>query len=479
MKFKDVLNGVEVVEIRGEDTEISHLCYDSRKAKDGSLFFAIKGRFFDGNQFVEDAVKRGAVAVVSSRPPQGEIAWAQVLDVRRAMAIASCNFFGHPSRQLKVVGVTGTNGKTTVVQLSAKILRGGYISTVGNFVGKELPSALTTPESVDIQRMLREMVEAGLGYACIEASSHGLYFHRLDGIDFNVCVFTNLSGDHLDFHLDMERYFQAKALLFQMVEGPDRWAIINVDDPYGRRLLEMVNCGVLTYGMESEANIYPVEASFSMEGIKAKVRTPVGDIEVDSPMAGKFNLYNIMASIGVGIVLQRSKEDIEEGIREFKGVPGRMERFRFGEIYAVVDYAHSDDALRKLLSSLREITQGRIILVFGAGGDRDRSKRPRMGRVAGELADISIITSDNPRSEDPLKIIKEIEEGIKEKTSLYMKIPDRKEAIFKALELARPGDVVVIAGKGHEDYQIIGKERRHFSDQEVVEEFFRRKNESE
>ncbi len=479
MKFRDVLKGVDVVDVRGEDVEVTHLCYDSRKAEKGSLFFALKGRFFDGDEFVKDAVERGAVAVVSSQPPQGEVAWAQVLDVRRAMARISDNFYGHPSRELKMVGVTGTNGKTTVVHLTARILGGGYISTVGNFTGRPLPSVLTTPESVDIQRMLREMVDAGLKYASIEASSHGLYFHRLDGIDFDVCVFTNLSGDHLDFHLDMERYFQAKALLFKMVEGSHRWAIINVDDPYGRKLLDTVNCGVLTYGMGSGASIYPLEASFSMEGIKARVRTPVGDITVDSPMAGRFNLYNIMASIGVGIVLKKPREEIEEKIREFRGVKGRMERFRFGEIYAVVDYAHSDDALKNLLSSLRELVQGRIILVFGAGGDRDRSKRPRMGRVAGELADISIITSDNPRSEDPVKIIREIEEGIREKTSLYMKIPDRKAAIFKALEIARPGDVVVIAGKGHEDYQIIGNLRRHFSDQEVVKEFFEGKNEAE
>ncbi len=480
MKFGDVLKGLSPLFLRGENVEIQDLSYDSRRLRPGSLFFAVKGKNFDGNRFVKEAVERGAVAVVSSEPaPEGDLAWAQVVDVRKAMAIASCNFYLHPSRQLKVVGVTGTNGKTTVVQLSAEILRGGYISTVGNWFGEKAPSVLTTPESPDIQYMLRKMVEKGFKYASIEASSHGLYFHRLDGIDFDVCVFTNLSGDHLDFHLSMDRYFQAKALLFKMVEGPEKWAIINIDDPYGKRLLEMVNCGVLTYSMDKGASIYPLEAEVSVEGIRALVRTPVGEIRVQSPMTGRFNLYNIMAAIGVGIVLKKSPEEIEEGIKRFKGVKGRMERFFFRGITVIVDYAHSDDALRKLLQAAREISRGRLILVFGAGGDRDRSKRPRMGRVAGELADIIIITSDNPRTEDPLKIIREVEEGVREKTGLYVKIPDRREAIFKALDLAKQGDTVIIAGKGHEDYQIIGKEKRHFSDQEVVQEYFRRKDEAE
>ena len=477
MKFSRVMEGAALISIRGGETEIRSLVYDSRKAEPGSLFFAIKGKNFDGNRFVQDAIDRGAVAVVSSEPPSYEVPWAQVVDVRRAMATAACNFYGHPSRHLKVVGVTGTNGKTTVVQLTSEILKGGYISTVGNWFGEKAPSALTTPESPDIQRMLRKMVEKGFKYASIEASSHGLYFHRLDGIDFDACVFTNLSGDHLDFHLSMERYFQAKALLFKMVEGPEKWAIINVNDPYGKKLLEMVNCGVLTYSMEKGASIYPEEVSLSLQGIKAVVRTPVGKIRVESPMTGRFNLYNIMASIGAAIVFKKNPEEIEDGIRKFRGVKGRMERFFFGGITVVVDYAHSDDALEKLLRGIREISTGRIILVFGAGGDRDRSKRPRMGRVAGHLADLVIITSDNPRTEDPIKIIREVEEGVREMTTLYTKIPDRKQAIFKALELAKEGDIVVIAGKGHEDYQIIGKERKHFSDQEVVLEYFRGKDE--
>lgn len=471
MRLKELIEGIQYLNFQGEDAEIKHLSYDSRNIKEGSLFFAIKGKNFDGNQFVEEAVEKGAVGVVSALPPaRDDIAWLQVLDVREAMAGIADTFFGHPSRDLKVVGVTGTNGKTTVVQLFASIAGGGFISTVENFYGKKERSRLTTPESIDIQSMLSQMKNAGMKYASIEASSHGLYFHRLDNIDFDVAVFTNLSGDHLDFHLTMERYFQAKAKLFQMVEGPEKWAIINNDDPYGKRLLEMVTCGTLTYGMDSESSIYPEKFLITIEGIEADIHSPLGTFKITSSITGRFNLYNIMAAIGASIVLGIEKEKIVEGIRNFKGVKGRMERIRYGDVVVIIDYAHSDDSLRKLLKSVRELVKGRLIAVFGAGGDRDRSKRPRMGRVAGKLADLVIITSDNPRSEDPLKIIKEIEAGVMEETSLYMKIPDRKKAIKKALSLAKPGDAVVIAGKGHEDYQIFKDRVIHFSDHEVVEE---------
>lgn len=477
MKLSEIIKGVNYLKLQGEDTEILHLSYSSKKVKKGSLFFAIKGAKFDGNQFIDEAIEGGAVGVVSISPPSREdIAWVQVLDVREEMAKIAANFFEHPSRQLKVIGITGTNGKTTVVQLSAAITEGGFISTVENFYGKKERSKLTTPESIDIQWMLRQMVKNGLKYASIEASSHGLYFHRLDEIDFDVCVFTNLSGDHLDFHLTMERYFQAKSKLFQMIEGSDKWAIINNDDPYGKKLLQMVNCGILSYGMTEESSIYPEKYLITLEGIEAEINSPVGKFSIRSSLTGRFNLYNIMAAIGVGIVLKIDKEKIIEGIARFSGVKGRMDRIKFGDAVVIIDYAHSDDSLEKLLKAVRELVPGRIIAVFGAGGDRDRTKRPRMGRVAGENADLVIITSDNPRSEDPLKIIQEIEAGVKEKTSLYMKIPDRKRAIEKALELSKPGDAVVIAGKGHEDYQILGDKIIHFSDHEVVSDFIRRKH---
>ncbi len=476
MKLKELIQGIHYLKIQGEDREISHLSYDSRNIKEGSLFFAIKGKKFDGNQFVDEVVEKGAAGVVSALPPAREdIAWLQVVDVREAMAGIAASFFNHPSRDLKVVGVTGTNGKTTVVQLVASITGGGFISTVENFYGKKERSRLTTPESIDIQWMLSQAKKAGLQHVSIEASSHGLYFHRLDNVDFDVAVFTNLSGDHLDFHLTMDRYFQAKAKLFQMVEGPEKWAIINNDDPYGKKLLEMVTCGTLTYGMDRESSIYPEKFLITIDGIEADIYSPLGTFKITSPLTGRFNLYNIMAAIGAAIVLGIDRERIVEGIKKFKGVKGRIERLKHRDIVVIIDYAHSDDSLKKLLESVRELIKGRIIVVFGAGGDRDKSKRPRMGKVAGKLADLVIITSDNPRSEDPLKIIAEIEAGVREETSLYMKIPDRKKAIEKAVSLAKPGDAVVIAGKGHEDYQILGDRVIHFSDHEVVEEIFRRR----
>ncbi len=479
MKLKEIIRGINPIKLQGEDKEISSLSYDSRKTGLGSLFFAIKGNKYNGNDFVEDAISKGAVGVVSSLPPLKEgITWLQVVDVREAMAIAADNFFSHPSRELKIAGVTGTNGKTTVVQLIAYITKGGFISTVENWYGRREKARLTTPESPDINWMLREMVNSKLKYAAIEASSHGLYFQRLNRIDFDICIFTNLSGDHLDFHLTMERYFEAKSLLFKRIEGPEKWAIINTDDPYGKRLLSMVNCGILTYGMERENSIHPEDFKMGIEGIEAVIRTPVGEFEIKSKLTGKFNLYNIMAAMGASIVLEVKKERIQKGIENFSGVKGRMERFTYSGINVIVDYAHSDDSLRNLLESVREFTEGRVITVFGAGGDRDRSKRPRMGRTAGYLSDLVIITNDNPRSENPFRIIEEIETGVKEKTSLYMKIPDRKRAITKAIELAKPGDTVVIAGKGHEDYQIIGDKVVHFSDQEIVEEFFGRRDET-
>ncbi len=477
MKLQQLLEGIDVLEIRGDPSvEIKSLCYDSRKASEGCLFFAIKGFRQDGNTFVPDAVGKGAVAVVSEQDPVVEdICWVKVSNVRRSMALMADRFFGHPSRKLWVVGVTGTNGKTTTVLLTAEILskkgKTGYISTVEIYDGQVHRPSMTTPESVDIHRMLRCMVDNGFEYAVLEVSSHALFLDRVAGVDFNVAVFTNLSGDHLDFHLTMERYFEAKAKLFKMVKGTDRWAIVNIDDEYGRRLLQLCECGILTYGFRGSASIFPLSMSFSIEGSEGKLSTPIKELRFRTSLIGKANVYNLMAATGAAIASGASKEEIAEGIESFKGVKGRLERFVSKKgFYIFVDYAHTDDALRKVLEALRELPHRRIIVVFGAGGDRDRSKRPRMGRVAGELADIVVLTSDNPRSEDPEKIIEEIEQGVREKTTLYMKEVDRRKAIEKAFQLAGKGDIVLIAGKGHEDYQIFADRVIHFSDQEVVQE---------
>lgn len=481
MKLRDLLKKVKVVELQGDDSvEILSLCYDSRKAGEGSLFFAIKGFRQDGNQFVKDAVEKGAIAVVSEREPLvKEVTWVQVENARQAMADIAAEFFGNPSEKLKVVGVTGTNGKTTTVLLTAEILskagKCGYISTVDIYYGEKVKPSLTTPESVDVHRMLYKMVENGFDYAVIEVSSHALHLDRVRKVDFDVAVFTNLSGDHLDFHLTMDRYFEAKAKLFKMLRGADKWAIINGDDEYGRRLLEICESGSLTYGFKPWSSLYPLSLKFDLNGTEGKISTPIKTINFKSNLIGKANVYNIMAAAGAAIALGVEKELVEKGISSFKGVKGRLEKFESRKGYFVfVDYAHTDDALRKVLESLRELPHRRIIVVFGAGGDRDRSKRPRMGRVAGELADIVVLTSDNPRSEDPYKIIEEIETGVKEKTSLYMKEVDRKKAIEKALSMARKGDIVLIAGKGHETYQIFADRVVPFSDQEIVKEILER-----
>ena len=467
---------------------VTGIAYDSRHVQPGNVFVALKGQHADGSAFVRQAIERGAIAIVSQNAAleNAAIAWTVVNDARRALALLAAEFFGNPSNGMQVVGITGTNGKTTTAYLLASILetagiRCGVLGTVGYRIGAETREAThTTPESPEVQRLLREMLDRGCGACAMEVSSHALSLHRVDGMTFAAGVFTNLTRDHLDFHPDMEAYFQAKRRLFEMLPR-DAPSLINLDDPRAASLIELAGRPV-TYAVNRQADISPGPLSFSLQGLTFDVRTPRGTLHIKSSLVGRPNVYNILAAVSTAIALGIAFDAIERGISSLEGVPGRFQVVSEAkdDVTVVVDYAHTDDALRNLLETARPLTPARLITVFGCGGDRDRTKRPLMGAVAGRLSDLIVITSDNPRSEDPLKIIEDIQRGITVDTrrdtgQRMLTYPDRREAIGKAIEFARPGDVVLIAGKGHEKYQIVGGDVRPFDDVAVAREALGRK----
>jgi len=467
---------------------VTGIAYDSRHVQPGNVFVALKGQHADGSAFVRQAIERGAIAIVSqdAAPENVAVAWTVVNDARRALALLAAEFFGNPSNGMQVVGITGTNGKTTTAYLVASIfdaagIRCGVLGTVGYRIGAETREAThTTPESPEVQRLLREMLDRGCGACAMEVSSHALSLHRVDGMTFAAGVFTNLTRDHLDFHPDMEAYFQAKRRLFEMLPR-DAPSLINLDDPRAASLIELAGRPV-TYAVNRQADISPGPLSFSLQGLTFDVRTPRGTLHIKSSLVGRPNVYNILAAVSTAIALGMSFDAIERGISSLEGVPGRFQVVSEtkDDVTVVVDYAHTDDALRNLLETARPLTPARLITVFGCGGDRDRTKRPLMGAVAGRLSDLIVITSDNPRSEDPLKIIEDIQRGItvdtrRDTAQRMLTYPDRREAIGKAIELARPGDVVLIAGKGHEKYQIVGGDVRPFDDVAVAREALGRK----
>lgn len=489
-----VLKGVKVVSIRhGGRTTVADVCYDSRACRPGDLFTAVRGLRADGHRFVRQAVENGAAFVVSERevdvPPA--VTAVRVADSRRALARMSANFFGNPSREIRLIGVTGTSGKTTVTYLVESILRSAghaaaVIGTVNyRYGGRTVPAPNTTPESTDLQRLLREMAAAGVTHGVMEVSSHALDLYRVHDCRFTAGVFTNLSQDHLDFHRTMEAYYESKRRFFtEILEEGGGLKIINGDDPWGRRFIEEFGDGVTVFGTAPDATIRPLSWNLALEGIDARLETPAGVFPVTSPLAGKFNLYNILAATAAALAMDIEPPRIQEGIAALAAVPGRLEKVsRLGEPVVFVDYAHKEDALRKVLETLSAFRERRIITVFGCGGDRDRTKRPLMGRAAGEMSDLAVVTSDNPRTEDPLEIIDQIEAGLREASLKkygpedfedryggqgYVVLPDRREAIRRAVAFAGPGDIVLIAGKGHEDYQIIGTEKRPFDDRQVA-----------
>jgi len=487
MRLWQVMAGTEVHGPRASDPEITLLTCDSREVVPGALFFALPGEKQDGRLFADEAVRRGAAAVLA----EGEVDCAPALalrarSARRAMAIAAHNFYGHPGEGLSLAAVTGTNGKTTVTYLVEACARAegvpaAVLGTVGyRWPGGEARASHTTPESTEIARILARARAGGARLAVLEASSHALAQERVTGLAFESAAFMNLSRDHLDYHRDMERYFRAKSRLFEEHLRPGGTAVVNVDDPFGARLahaLEGRPVVIWRFGASRENAIFAEGARFSVRGIEATLRTPKGDLALASPLIGVHNLENLLAASGLALACGLSPQAVERGLSASQGAPGRLERIEGRGIVAFVDYAHTPDALARALAALRALGPRRLLLVFGCGGDRDRGKRPLMGEVAAKACELSIATSDNPRSEDPLRILSEIVPGLERAgagplTQLaaragergYLVCPDRREAIKLALELARPGDLVLIAGKGHEDYEIVGRERRPFDD---------------
>jgi UDP-N-acetylmuramoyl-L-alanyl-D-glutamate--2,6-diaminopimelate ligase len=468
---------------------VTGIAHDSRHAAPGALFVALRGQRADGAAFAAQAIARGAQAVIAESPaPAGtSVPWLVVSDARFALAVLADAFFGRPSDQLRLVGITGTNGKTTTAYLLHSIfeaagVRCGLLGTVVyNVGGLEREATRTTPEAPELQAMLREMVDAGCGAAVMEVSSHALALRRVDGLRFAAGVFSNLTRDHLDFHHDMESYFAAKRRLFEILpEGAP--AVINLDDPRGVALLQIVRRPV-TYAIRNTADITPEPYELALSGLRVTIRTPRGPVAVRSTLVGQPNVYNLMAAVATAIALDVPLEAIEKGIARLPGVPGRFELVSSSDddVSVVVDYAHTDDALKNLLETARALSTGRMVTGLGCGGDRYRTKRPLMGAVAGRMSDVVVITSDNPRSEDPARIIEEVELGIPgapERAAgrpvrpgmrgpQVLALVDRGEAIARAVELAQAGDLVIVAGKGHEKTQVIGDREIPFDDVEV------------
>lgn len=469
-----LIKGVRMNRAKGDmETDIKGLAYDSRRVSSGDLFFALRGAHTDGTAYAAEAVSKGASAVIcqGACPEDMPVPSVCVEDAREALALVSSRFYDNPSEGLVITGITGTNGKTTTAFIVKSILESagnkvGLIGTVSYMIGeKKYPAPYTTPEAPEFQGLLREMLSAGCRHVVTEVSSHALAQKRADHTRFGAAVFTNLTREHLDYHKGMEDYFSAKRRLFdELLSGP---AVINADDPYGRRLASSVG-NKLTYGMGNGADLVARDIENSLGGLSFRLASGGVEHPVKSRLIGTINVYNILAAAGAAVVLGMPWEAILEGIKGAGQVEGRFQRLEFGQDFLIiVDYAHTEDALMRLIVTAREVTNGRVITVFGCGGDRDRTKRPAMGSAATELSDLVFITSDNPRSEEPFDIIKEIVAGAK--ADNYRVVPDRAEAIRLAVREARPSDTVLIAGKGHEDYQLVKDRRLRFSDVEEAE----------
>ena len=518
MTLRELLEKLPGAETHGDtDISISNLTCDSRAVGPGSLFFALRGWHTDGHRYIEKAVAAGAAAVILEDVTSAPAAttWARVTDGRSAMGRIAALFNGDPTASKPLIGITGTNGKTTTTYLIEAILaaagqRAAVLGTISYRFGTTLIEAShTTPESTELQKALRQLSEAGAQAFVMEVSSHALEQRRVDGCHFDVGIFSNLTRDHLDYHVTMEGYLEAKSRLFTDLlrpsqEKPRRRAAINMDDPHGRQIAARCACPVITFGIDGCCDVRPAAVKSSVNGICATMITPTGEFDFTSHLLGRFNLSNILAAAAAGIALDLPLQAIKSGIENHATVPGRMERVenRVG-ITCLVDYAHTGDALENVLATLKEISTGRIITVFGCGGDRDNGKRPIMGRIAVAMSDLAIITSDNPRTEDPASIMEQIKAGITKDSPPFQGeglsgdrapreyqpagltdgfiergftlLENRRDAIRLAIRLARPGDIVLLAGKGHEDYQIIGTTKHHFDDREEAAAAFTEK----
>jgi UDP-N-acetylmuramoyl-L-alanyl-D-glutamate--2,6-diaminopimelate ligase len=496
MKLSELLQSIPYQTIHGCcDPDISGVHYDSRSVKPGGLFFALKGVSADGHLFIPAAIANGAVAVVGEEDMAVEdgVAVIKTADSRKAMARAAAAFYGDVTAAAPLIGITGTNGKTTTTYLLEGILKAAglpaaVLGTISyRFGGLQLESTHTTPESPELQAALRQLAAAGAKSFVMEVSSHALEQKRVDGCHFDVGIFSNLTRDHLDYHGSMENYLHSKQRLFSELLLPDvvkpvRRGAVNMDDPYGVAVRDAAVCPVITYGTAPVNDVYGVGVTFSLHGISGEIRTPKGSFHFASKLLGRFNFSNILAAVSAGVALDLPLSVIKKGIEEHLPVPGRLERVANERgVTCLVDYAHTGDALENVLATIKELATGRIITVFGCGGDRDTGKRPIMGAIAAHWSDLAIVTSDNPRTEDPLNIISQIKVGITplgireySQTELAAGFPEkgftvcenRREAIRLAASQAQPGDILLLAGKGHEDYQIIGKTKHHFDDRE-------------
>jgi UDP-N-acetylmuramoyl-L-alanyl-D-glutamate--2,6-diaminopimelate ligase len=498
MELKKLLEGVEIIRITGETQhEIKGIAYHSNQVEKGFLFAAIRGTEVDGHQFIEKAIEKEAEAILSEQgKPIPNRTMILVRNSRQALAKVSSNFYEDPSSRVKLIGITGTNGKTTTTYLLESILKKagfvpGVIGTINyRFGQKTLPAPNTTPESLDLQRILGEMVREGVTHVIMEVSSHGLDLDRVFGCQFDIVVFTNFSSEHLDYHKTLEQYFESKRKLFSdsllKSSKAKRFAVTNHDDPRGEEIIQGIDLPILRYGLDPICDITADQVRSTFNGLSCRMKTPTGEFEIHSKLIGGFNLYNLLAAVAAGMAMDIPLITLKEGMEALEGVSGRFEKIenRRG-IHLIVDYAHTHDALERALTGLRNIFEGspqpdgKMITVFGCGGDRDRRKRPFMGEVAGKYSDLAILTSDNPRTEDPSAILDQVETGFQSlsiqkwnENALrdwrskkgYLKIEDRREAIRMAIRLAQPFDTVLIAGKGHEDYQIIGKKKFPFDD---------------
>ena len=457
----------------GEDTDIVSIEYDSRKVKKGSLFCCIVGSLFDGHTFAEGAIANGATALLVEKVLPFAVPQLVVKNARKAMAEISAAFFGYPQREMMMLGVTGTNGKTTTTYMVKAIAeqagkKVGVIGTIRNLIGNEsIHTDRTTPESVDLFRILRMMADAHVDLVVMETSSHALEQYRVHGIKFDVGLFTNLTQDHLDYHKSFDNYLAAKKTLFLN----SKKAVVNVDDPYSSRIMEGLTIPILTFGVRDRADISATDIDITTDGVRFDLHTPEGEVLMNLAIPGLFSVFNAMGAAGMALAVGMKLSAIKAGLESLTSVSGRLEPVKTNRGFSVfVDYAHTPDALENVLKTVQQFAKGRVICVFGCGGDRDRAKRPIMGEIAGRFSEFTVITSDNPRTEDPMAIIDSIEEGVKRSGTKYTVIENRKEAIRYALSAAQTDDVIMIAGKGHENYQEINGTKYHFDDKEIVEE---------
>lgn len=483
MKLAELLSGIEIKEgCYDPELEITGISYDSRETKPGEAFVAIPGFSSDGYRFIPKALERGAAVIICEREPEQKAQYVQVADCRRALAQMGANWYGHPADKMTMIGVTGTNGKTTITYLLKTVLektlgaKVGLIGTIQNMIGDTvIHTERTTPESLELQKLFSEMVQAGCTHCVMEVSSHALVLHRADEISFETGIFTNLTEDHLDFHKTMEAYCEAKAMLFSRC----RYGVVNTDDPYAPKIMAHASCKLLRYAeRDTAADLRAENIRLHAGSVEFTAKTNNAQAEIHLAIPGGFTVYNALGVIGAGLTLHIPLADIAQALQTASGVKGRVEVVPTpGKPYTVlIDYSHTPDSLENVLKTVRGFCKGRVIAVFGCGGDRDPFKRPIMGRIGAELADLSVVTSDNPRTEDPMDIINAIVEGMHEGPHPHVVIENRVQAIEWALAHAQKDDVIVLCGKGHETYQEIGHEKRHLDEREVVAAYLGRES---